>query len=148
MPKLSLARFKPVALDLKEYLAKLKSRGLAPDGRQVPDPTPIAPPIGYKKQPSMVEIVREMVRSERLKQEAEQAGMETFEESEDFEVGDEPFEELKSGFENDYDPPIREIVEEVDKARKARAPKPDKEPKEPGVTGDKSPVAKPPSEEP
>lgn len=121
MAKLNLQRFKPVALELKDYLQKLKSRGLGPDGRQVPDGTPMAPPIGYKKQQSMVEIVREMVRSERLKQEAENAGAESFEDADDFDVGDDP-DQLKSGWENDFDPPVRELIEEVDKSRKKKPP--------------------------
>lgn len=110
-------------LDLADYLAKLKSRGLAADGRQLPDPVPLAPPIGYKKQPSMVEIVREMVRSERLKMEAEAAGHETFEESEDFEVDDDG-PDLKSGWENDFDPPIAEIAREVEASKPKPPPKP------------------------
>lgn len=77
-------------LTLEEYAAKLMAKGLHADGTPVLDPVPMAPPIGYKKQPSMVEIVRDMVRSERLAQEAASADLETFEESEDFDVGDEP----------------------------------------------------------
>lgn len=60
--------------------------------RFIPDPTPIAPPVGYIKQPSLAEQIRSMVRSERLRQEVEAAGAETFEESDDFDIGD------------DYDP--------------------------------------------
>lgn len=115
---------RPKQIDLEEYLLKLKSRGLAPDGRQVPDPVPLAPPIGYKKQPSMVEIVREMVRGERLKQAVLEAGHETFEEAEDFDVGDENAEELRSGFENDFDPPLSEILSagQTEQKRKAKNP--------------------------
>lgn len=101
---------KPKQIELEEYLDKLKSRGLAPDGRQVPDPVPLAPPIGYKKQASMVEIVRDMVRSERAQQALRDAGFETLEESDDFDVGDEP-EHLVSGYENDLDAPIAEMLD-------------------------------------
>lgn len=70
-------------------------------GREKPDPTPLAPPIGYNRQPTLRETIRAMVISEKLKQEAEAAGLETFEEADDFEVGD------------DYDPtsPYEEIFE-------------------------------------
>lgn len=122
-------RRRPKQLDLVEYVAKLKARGVDPEtGVPVPDPTPLAPPIGYKKHPSMVEIVRDMVRSERLAQEAAASGHETFEESEDFDVGDEP-EQLRSKWENQFDPPLEEILkagrevlterEKHEKARKA-----------------------------
>lgn len=104
-------RIRDIAMDAAEYMQKLKSRGLGPDGRQAPDPVPLAPPIGYKKTPSMVEIVREMVRSERLRQEALAADHETFEEADDFDVGDEP-ELMRSPFEYDErDPSIRELAE-------------------------------------
>lgn len=68
-------------------------------GREMPDPTPIAPPVGYNRQPSLAEQIRAMVRSERLRQEAEAQGFETFEEADDFDVGDDldpssPYEEV------------------------------------------------------
>lgn len=81
---------------------KAQTNYLTKDGREKPDPTPIAPPIGYIKQPTMVENIRAMVRREMSDAAAAQ-GMETFEEADDFEVGDDydprsPYEEL-------FDPP-------------------------------------------
>lgn len=58
------------------------------NGHEVVSNVPEAPPLGWKRQPTMVDHIREMVRSERLRQEAAEAGAETFEEAEDFEVGD------------------------------------------------------------
>lgn len=79
------------------------------DGFEVlADKRPIAPPVGYKRQPSMVEIVRDMVRSEHLRREAEAAGAETFEEADDFEVGDDF--DPSSPYENDFDPPIKDLL--------------------------------------
>lgn len=68
-------------------------------GREIMDPKPIAPPIGYKKAPSIADQMRAMIRSERLRAEAEAAGYETFEEADDFDVGDDfdptsPYEEV------------------------------------------------------
>lgn len=48
----------------------------------------MAPPVGYKPAPSLADQIREMVRSERLAREAAEAGYETFEEADDFDVGD------------------------------------------------------------
>lgn len=67
-------------------------------GREIMDPTPIAPPIGYRKQPSIAEQMRAMIRSERLREEAAAQGYESFEEADDFDVDDDfdptsPFEE-------------------------------------------------------
>jgi len=70
---------------------------LTTDGREKPDPRPLAPPVGYIKQPSMWEQVREMVRRE-LSDAAVEVGAESFEEADDFEVGDfdprSPYEEV------------------------------------------------------
>lgn len=61
-------------------------------GHELPDPVPMAPPVGYRRQPSMFEVVRDMVKSERLRAETEAAGFESFEDADDFVIGD------------DYDP--------------------------------------------
>lgn len=53
-----------------------------------PDPTPMAPPLGFKRRPSLADQIREMVRNERLQRELDEAGYETFEEADDFDVGD------------------------------------------------------------
>lgn len=85
-------------------------KGIDENGKLIPDPEPMALPIGYKEAPSMIDIVRNMVRGEALRQAAEAAGAETFEESEDFDIGDD-VDELYSGYENDLDVPLSEIME-------------------------------------
>lgn len=92
-------------------------------GREVLDPTPVAPPVGYKKQPSMVEVVRDMVRSERLKLEAEAAGYESFEEADDFDVADAEGEMPPSKWENEGDPPIGELLKAGNEVVKEKAKK-------------------------
>lgn len=72
-------------------------------GREIPDPTPMAPPVGYKKQPSMVDHIRSMVRSELLRQSVAAEGLETFEEAEDFDVGDDY--DPTTPYEAVFDPP-------------------------------------------
>lgn len=74
------------------------------NGHEIPDPTPMAPPIGYKRQPSLAEQIRAMVRSEKLRQEAEEAGAETFDEADDFDVGDDY--DPRSPYEHDFDPGV------------------------------------------
>lgn len=90
-------------------------------GREIVSPLPLEPPLGYVKQESMAMQIRRMVQSEQLRIAAEQAGLETFEESEDFEVGDDY--EPHSPWENEYDPPISELTkagkEELDKRQQA-----------------------------
>jgi len=74
-----------------------------PDGREIVSNVPMAPPLGWKKQPSMIDHIRNLVRSERLRQEVESAGFETPEEADDFDVGDDY--DPSSPYEHNFDPP-------------------------------------------
>lgn len=103
----------PERMTFDEYCAKLAERGLNEDGSFKVSPVPMEPPIGYRKHPSMVEIIREQIRSAKLAELAEKTGMETFEEADDFDCGQEDGEDLRSGYENDFDPPIQEVAKEV-----------------------------------
>lgn len=71
-----------------------------------PDPTPMQPPVGYKKQPSIMDHVRDMVRSEHLRREAEAAGFETAEEADDFDVGDPEDFHPETPYERHFDPVV------------------------------------------
>lgn len=71
-------------------------------GREIMDPIPMAPPIGYQRQPSLAERIRDMVRSEQMRLAAGEMGAETFEESEDFDVDDEY--DPTSPWEEEFDP--------------------------------------------
>lgn len=91
-------------------IVKLNSKGRRQDERgwEIPDPTPLAPPIGYVYQVPLAEQIRNMVRSETLRQVAENAGAETFEEADDFDVGDDI--DPHSQWENEFDPSVRELL--------------------------------------
>lgn len=111
-------RRRPPRLTKEEYLEKLVRRGYNPDGTFNPDPVPLAPPIGYKHQPSMVEIVRDMIKSNNLALAAQSAGKETFEEAEDFDIPDDPVQ-LVSQWENQHDPSLQDLLaagKEIEKA--------------------------------
>lgn len=89
-------------------------------GREILDGTPMQPPVGYKRQPSLAEQIREMVRSERLAQELAAAGHETFEEADDFDVDDEY--DPSSPWEQHFDPtPISELRSRLAAAEAAEA---------------------------
>lgn len=79
-----------------------KGKPLNASGQLVPDPTPMAPPVGYKKQPSMLDIIRDQVRN--VGREAERLGYESFEEADDFDVSDDP--EISSPYEVDVEAEI------------------------------------------
>lgn len=65
------------------------SPNITKDGREIPDPTPMAPPVGYKKQPSIFENMRKLIHDERILQQLRDQNQETFEEADDFDVDDE-----------------------------------------------------------
>lgn len=66
------------------------------NGHEVPDPRPMARPLHISAPETLAQQIQRMVRSE-LSRRAEAQGFETFEEAEDFDVGDEP--ELASPYE-------------------------------------------------
>lgn len=68
---------------------------------EVPDPTPMAPPVGYKRQPSIFEQQRDMMRAHFAAFEKE--GFESPEEADDFNVGDDY--DPTSPYEHNFDPP-------------------------------------------
>lgn len=105
-----------------DMTGEILTKQIGTDGREYNDPTPMAPPIGYKRAPSMVEIIREQVRHALLAQAAEASGHETFEEADDFDIGDDY--DPSTPWENDFDPPIAEVLAEAQRALDERnAPK-------------------------
>lgn len=91
-------RRKPRRLTVEQYALKMLARGLDENGNARVSSVPMEPPIGYRKQPSMVDIVREAVRNERFQREMEEAGFETFDEANDFEI-DEDGVQVRSPYE-------------------------------------------------
>lgn len=77
-------------------------------GAETPDPASMEPPLGWVDQPSLIEQVRAAVRSEALKLAAEQDGFGSFEEEDDFEIGDDY--EPTSPYENEFEPSIAELA--------------------------------------
>lgn len=134
--------------DLEDYIERQKKRGYLGALQHV-DPTPMAPPVGYQKHIPLHLQIREMVRSEALRQAAEENDLETFEEADDFDIPDDdvPFDP-KSPYENDFDPTIREMLADGKKAleEKARAaPRP--EDAKPGDSPPAKPLGTPPTAE-
>lgn len=80
------------------------SSDLDGQGRELPDPVPFAPPVKGTQGDALIEMVRRLVRSE-VSQMAEAAGVETFEESEDFDVPDD-HPDPRTPYEAVFDPPL------------------------------------------
>lgn len=119
-------------------LSPVNSKGKPHDakGREIPDPVPLAPPVGYYREPSLVERIRAIVRSEQLASVARSAGIETFEEADDFDVGDDY--DPSSPYEADFEPvPVKELKRrQAEEEAKAAPPAPAPEPKEDEGAGD------------
>jgi len=86
----------------KNPAPKMSKVYLTPDGREMPRDIPMAPPLGYKPQDPLHKRIREMIIGERLAQEARERGMETFDESDDFDIGDDI--DPTSPYEEHFDP--------------------------------------------
>lgn len=95
------------------FFRGLRHRYLDAKRREKPDPLPVSPPLGYKKTPSLSEQIRDMVRSEKLRQAAEEAGVETFEEADDFDIPDDPVDPstpYEADFEGDAAQAVRDAL--------------------------------------
>lgn len=76
-------------------------------GHEVPDPTPLRIPSGFRRPETLQEQVARLVRGS-ISREAADAGFETFEESEDFDVDDEF--DPRTPFEVVFDPILGEVT--------------------------------------
>jgi len=86
-------------------------------GREIPNPTPMAPPIGYQKPISIADQIRQAIK--QASYEAAMAGAETEEEANDFDVEEdmEPGSQWEHPF--DPDPELEAML-----ALQSRAPAP------------------------
>lgn len=93
-------------LSPSQIRVRSKSRERHENGMEILDPVPMQPPLGYRKQPSMMDTVRAQVQAHHRR--LAEMEPETFEESDDFDVGDE--DELPhTRWENDFEPSVREL---------------------------------------
>lgn len=93
-----MAKKTPKTLDEAEAVAvaRLNARG-----QEIPDPEPMVMPAGFRRPETLAEQVQRLVRT-HISREAELAGAETFEESEDFDVDDDM--EPNTPYETFFDP--------------------------------------------
>lgn len=112
------------------YKTTDKHNRFTEDGREVLNPTPMQPPLGYKKLPSIAEQIREQIATMRRLEDNEP---ETEEEADDFDIEDDPAPE--SRWENDLVPSIKETrarirALELEEKRFAKPEVPPEPPKE------------------
>lgn len=88
---------------MDEYKTTDKDNRFDENGREVLNPTPMQPPLGYKKTLSLAEQIRQQVLTLRNMEDDEP---ETEEEADDFDIEDDPI--MESRWENDMIPSIKE----------------------------------------
>lgn len=77
-------------------------------GHEVPDPSPVVLPSGFKRPETLAEQVQRLVRT-HISREAAEAGYETFEEAEDFEIPDDP-DDPSTQYEEWFDPTLGRAI--------------------------------------
>lgn len=105
-------------MSIKEKVQQFFGRRINEKGQEVPDPTPVELPIGYKHPKTLDERIMAMVRNE-LSSLAEKQGFESWEEANDFDMEDDelkdvPDDEYSMGVGGTGDPYVEEA------ARKAK----------------------------
>lgn len=98
-----------------DYMRKLAERRLEIGGSEIPDPTPLEPPVGYVKQPSIFERMREMVNREmamRMQYEGED-----YDDEEDFDTGEDEFPMSPHEYTEDDERFVRSEVVRLTKER-------------------------------
>lgn len=116
------------------------------NGHEMLDDTPIEVPVRLKRPETLQEQIRRFFRSEEINQAIENAGFETFEEADDFEVDD---YEPRSPHEQNINQEIEGINNDQDalfqQYNEQRKPPPEKKP--PTGTGETPPTGIQPSGE-
>lgn len=78
--------------------------GIGVDGKEYPDPVPLSAPLGYQPPEDLMAMIRRMVHSEMAQTILQDAGIETIDEADDFEVEDDPLDPLTE-YERVFMPP-------------------------------------------
>lgn len=75
------------------------------NGEEIPDSRPVALPVGFTRPKSIQETIHSLMRNEEFRRRLDETGVETFEESDDFEVEDSSDDITRgSPYEQDFDP--------------------------------------------
>lgn len=100
-------------------------------GREVLDPTPLAPPVGFQDPPTIEEMIRSFIHNERIQAEIAAQGFETEEEANDFSVPDDidPFSEHE--YSEEEEAFVQEQIRAFREAKARPAPQAQPEPETP-----------------
>lgn len=115
-----MKKIKGLEVEAKSYKSNIGR--LDERGRELLDGRPMEPPVGYNPQPSLMDRIRTMVRDAALQRDLARAGAETFDEANDFDVGDDY--DPSSPWEQYYEPtPFEAFIADKERAPKAEPPR-------------------------
>lgn len=87
------------------------------NGWELPDGTPVVIPSGFKRPETLAEQVQRIIRTEASRR-AEEAGFESFEEADDFDVGEDDFDP-DTPYEEVFDPVLQRAITPAEFAARA-----------------------------
>jgi len=115
-----MKKIKGLEVEAKSYKSNMGR--LDEKGREILDGRPMEPPVGYNPQPSLMDKIRKMVHDAQIQRDLDKAGAETFDEANDFDVGDDY--DPSSPWEQYYEPtPFESFIAEKEQALKAEPPR-------------------------
>lgn len=101
--------------------------------REEPDPIPMAPPIDYKREPTIFELVKQKMLQHQVEQLQAALGAESPEEAEDFDIDDPDFDSPSSPYEHErHEEELRDQMQKLANFQALMESKyPDRYPKKP-----------------
>jgi len=87
---------------------------LSKDGKEILDQTPVAIPVGITRPPTLQEQIQRLISNETIKAQLAAQGQETFDEADDFEVGEDY--DPQSPYETIFDPETNREMYKPEKA--------------------------------
>lgn len=75
---------------------------LTDDGSELPDPRPVALPVGFERPETIQQMIRRLITDPRMREELSGGGAETFDEADDFEIPED--DTPRSPYEEQFDP--------------------------------------------
>lgn len=79
-------------------------------GEELLDPRPVAAAIGITRPVPLGERIRQLVQNETLRRELNEAGVESFDEADDFEIPDDDTFDRTTPYEDRFDPELPGVI--------------------------------------
>lgn len=90
-----------------------------PGSHEAVDPTPMAPPIGFKREPTLMEKIQLMVLKEKVNRLQDELGAESPAEADDFDIGEDDEHQPSSLYE--FERHEVELLERMEKTQRRHA---------------------------